>query len=97
MEDIVGDVVSTLRMMIENGVEGTATATNGQYTVNFTLIDKTKPKYYRDPKWLADAYLMQGRTMQDIATEFDISPAAVNQWLVKHDIPTRPRGQKRDL
>lgn len=95
-EDMIQDVADTIRMMIDVGVDGTATASNAQYAVSFTLRDKTKPKHYREPLWLEDAYLTQGRTMQEIATEFGISAAAVNQWLVKHDIPTRPRGQKRD-
>lgn len=93
-EDLIADVITTLRMMIEHGVEGGATATNAQYSVNLTLVDKTKPKHYRDPLWLEDEYLGKGRTMQDIATEFGVTPAAINQWLVKHEIPTRARGQK---
>ena len=34
--------------------------------------------------------------MQEIADDFGISAAAINQWLVKHDIDTRERGHKRD-
>ena len=98
MEDrmLCNEVAEILMSMIEIGVDGDSTMSNAQYTINFTLIDKTKPKHYRDPLWLENNYVVQERTMQEIATEFGITPAAVNQWLVKHDIPTRPRGQKRD-
>ena len=30
--------------------------------------------------------------MAEIADEFGVSPTAINQWLNKHDIETRPRG-----
>tara|TARA_Y100000361_G_C11146612_1_gene338402 strand:+ start:904 stop:1188 length:285 start_codon:yes stop_codon:yes gene_type:complete len=92
---VINDVSETLRKMIELGVEGDAIASDSQYTVRFTLIDNTKPKKYRDPVWLHDEYVGQERSMADIGREFGISPAAVNQWLTKHNIPTRPRGNHR--
>tara|TARA_B100000131_G_C17928461_1_gene537300 strand:+ start:506 stop:805 length:300 start_codon:yes stop_codon:yes gene_type:complete len=94
---IAEDVRDTINGMITHGVEGEGIASDSQYEVRFVLIDKTKPKHYRDPVWLRDNYL-SGRTMADIAQEFGITPAAVNQWLNKHNIPTRSRGHKeRDL
>ena len=95
MDELIGDVVDTISGMITHGVEGEAIAEDSHYKVNITLIDKTKPKHYRDPIWLRTAYLDEGRSMADIGTEFDITPAAVNQWLVKHKIETRGRGQAR--
>ncbi len=95
MDELIGDVVDTISGMITHGVEGEAIAEDSHYKVNITLIDKTKPKHYRDPIWLRTAYLDEGRSMADIGTEFDITPAAVNQWLVKHKIATRGRGQAR--
>jgi len=94
MKEIVGDVVETLNGMIHNGVEGEAIASDSQYEVRLILIDKTKPKHYRDPKWLYDEYVVGDRTMADIGMEFGISAAAVNQWLNKFDIPTRGRGHR---
>ena len=95
MDELIGDIVETIRGMITHGVEGEAIAQDSHYKVNITLIDKTKPKHYRDPIWLRSAYLDECRSMADIAMEFDITPAAVNQWLNKHDIETRRRGQVR--
>ncbi len=94
MDELIGDVVDTISGMITHGVEGEAIAEDSHYRVNITLIDKTKPKHYRDPLWLEQEYVHNMRTMQDIATEFGITPAAVNQWLNKFDIPTRRRGQQ---
>ena len=50
---------------------------------------------YRDPLWLLENYYEKERTMAEIADEFGITPTAVNQWLNKHDIPTRNRGHSR--
>ena len=88
-EELITDVVDTLRGMINLGVDGDAIAQNERYSVNITLIEKNKPKKYRDPLWLHDAYVVQGRSMQDIGKEFSITPTAINQWLVKLEIPTR--------
>jgi hypothetical protein len=90
------EVAETIRKMIEYGVEGQGQVIDDRFTVNFTLIDNNKPKKYRDPVWLEAQYRQGERTMQDIATEFGITPAAVNQWLVKHDITTRPRGHRKE-
>lgn len=95
MSEVISDVSETIRKMIELGVEGDAVASDSQYMVKFTLIDKTKPKRYRDPIWLRQEYVEAERSMADIGTEFGISPAAVNQWLNKHNIPTRTRGNHR--
>ena len=91
---LINDVEYTITGMIANGVEGDAICEDTKYKVYLTLVEKNKPKHYRDPVWLRNAYIEERRSMADIATEFDITTAAVNQWLVKHDIPTRDRGYK---
>ena len=52
-------------------------------------------KFYRDPAWLATEYIEMGRTMQDIASEFSVSPMTICHWLRRHDIKTRSRGRRR--
>ena len=51
---------------------------------------------YRDPSWLMTEYVEKERTMAEIADQFGITPTAVNQWLLKHEIPTRSRGRRRN-
>lgn len=93
-EQIVSEVTETVRKMLITGVEGLAVVDNDRYSINITLVDKTKAKDYRDPVWLEENYIQNNRTMADIATEFGITPMAVNHWLTKHNIQTRPRGSK---
>ena len=93
-EQIVSEVTETVRKMLITGVEGLAVVDNDRYSINITLVDKTKAKDYRDPVWLEENYIQNNRTMADIATEFGITPRAVNHWLLKHNIQTRPRGSK---
>jgi len=88
-EELIADVIENIRGMIHLGVDGDAISQDERYIVNITLIEKNKPKKYRDPLWLHDAYVVQGRSMQDIGKEFNISPTAINQWLTKLEIPTR--------
>ena len=93
-EQIVSEVTETVRKMLITGVEGLAVVDNDRYSINITLVDKTKAKDYRDPVWLEENYIQNNRTMADIATEFGITPMAVNHWLLKHNIQTRPRDSK---
>ena len=51
-------------------------------------------KEYRDKDWLSNAYTVEGRSMADIAAEQGVTPMAIRDWLVKHEIPTRPRGRR---
>ena len=88
-EELIADVVENIRGMISLGIDGDAISQSDKYIVNITLTEKDKPKKYRDPLWLHDAYVVQGRSMQDIGKEFSITPTAINQWLVKLEIPTR--------
>jgi hypothetical protein len=62
--------------------------------VDVTYGSVPSERLYRDAAWLTGAYVTEGRTMADIARQFAVSPMTIHGWLVKHDIPTRPRGRK---
>jgi len=51
---------------------------------------------YHDVDWLRTEYIGNNRTMADIAKQFGVTPMTIHQWLTKHEIPTRPRGRKRE-
>ena len=56
---------------------------------------ETSPdKAYRDRDWLVNAYHKQNKTLQEIANECGVTAMTINQWLVKHGIPSRPRGRR---
>mgnify|MGYP003128870458 CR=1 FL=1 len=69
---------------------------NGETFVASVKVRQELDPLYRDPVWLAENYLEKERSMADIADQFGITPTAVNQWLNKHDIPTRKRGRNTD-
>jgi len=69
------------------------TGKNGEvYVVSMKVRQELDP-LYRDEIWLNREYIERERSMADIADQFGITPAAINQWLVKHDISTRNRGR----
>jgi len=51
---------------------------------------------YRQPNWLFNAYVVDGRTMAQIALEFGVSSMTISYWADKHQIPTRPPGRRSD-
>ena len=53
-------------------------------------------KEYRNKDWLNNAYTVEGRSMADIAAEQGVTPMAINNWLAKHEIATRPRGRPKE-
>ena len=53
-------------------------------------------KEYRSEEWLRNAYLVEGRSMADIASEQGITPMAVRDWLLKFGIETRDRGRRKE-
>lgn len=57
------------------------------------ISEVPKVKAYRNRDWLYEEYTTKGRTMQDIADQFNITPMSIHQWLKKLDIDTRPRGR----
>ncbi|MBT4406420.1 MAG: hypothetical protein HOC79_00920 [Euryarchaeota archaeon] len=61
-----------------------------------TSGEASPDKAYRDRDWLIDAYHSQNKTLQEIADETGVTPMTINQWLVKHSIPSRPRGRRTE-
>ena len=53
-------------------------------------------KEYRNEDWLRNAYINEGRSMADIAAEQGVTPMAVRDWLIRHEIPTRARGRRKE-
>ena len=47
---------------------------------------------YRNKEWLYRQYITEGRTMADISTDAGVTPMTIQNWLDKHEIPTRPVG-----
>jgi len=46
---------------------------------------------YRDPDYLRTAYWGRRQSTIEIARVFNVSPATVVNWMIKHDIPRRER------
>lgn len=70
-------------------------AENGKsYLVTVTEIGSAPPKAYKDKDWLTNAYVKESLTLQKIGDMCGVSPMTINQWLRKHDIPSRPRGRR---
>ena len=55
----------------------------------------SRSKAYRDREWLVEAYHGQGQTLKQIGETCGVSPMTINQWLVRHGIPSRPRGRRK--
>jgi hypothetical protein len=45
-----------------------------------------------DRDWLYEQYVVQRRTLPDIAAQCDMSPSNLARWARRHHIPMRPRG-----
>lgn len=54
-----------------------------------------KPAPYKSAEWLREQYVLQRRTMQDIADECGVGLSAVRRFIRKFDIPTRDRSEAR--
>ena len=67
---------------------------NRHYSVTLVMFESQPVGVYRDPIWLEEQYLLEGKTMDEIAQECSVSPMTINNWLVKHNIPTRERGRR---
>lgn len=55
------------------------------------MVMKMKSEY-RDRDWLYEEYITKNRTMTEIGNECSVTPMTIQNWLDKHQIPTRPRG-----
>ena len=94
-----GKSIDVYSMQIDLQTAGTQTVTwegaNGENFVASIKIRQELDPLYRDPLWLMEQYVKKERSMADIADQFGITPTAIHQWLLKHDIPTRSKGRKK--
>ena len=74
--------------------DGTVEQSLGDWGFSGRLMKHTKE--YRSEDWLRNAYLVEGRSMADIASEQGITPMAVRDWLLKFGIETRGRGRRKE-
>lgn len=58
-----------------------------------TVSVKTLNDNFRTKKWLTNAYTTKGYTMAQIARMCGVTPMTIQNWLRRHDIPTRGRGR----
>jgi hypothetical protein len=72
--------------------------TEYEYRAKLVVVKREQDPLYRGKEWLYHHYVVEGLSCSTIGNMFGISPMAIYKWLVKHDIPTRPRGGgiKRD-
>lgn len=61
-----------------------------QYNLSMT----TGKRLYVNSSWMRNQYLDQGKTMQEIAEICGVTAMTIRDWLIKHNIPTRSRGEK---
>jgi len=58
-----------------------------------TISVKTMNDDFRDKQWLTNAYVANGYTMAQIARMCGVTPMTIQNWLRRHEIPTRGRGR----
>jgi len=80
---------------LANGDVKTTVELEGQEYIVEVSVKPFENKWYRNKAWLIDNYINKNRTMADIAEKANVTPATINQWLVKHEIPTRSRGRRQ--
>tara|TARA_R110000765_G_C18823936_1_gene596105 strand:- start:29 stop:367 length:339 start_codon:yes stop_codon:yes gene_type:complete len=90
-------IISQFKVAVPDGLSSLSfTGENGEtYVVSVKVRQELDP-HYRNQIWLNKEYVERERSMADIADQFGITPAAINQWLIKHDIPTRKRGSSSE-
>lgn len=64
------------------------------YLLSTGTADTSKP--YRNKDWLEEEYTRKGKTLQQIGNMCGVSPMTINQWVVKHNIASRPRGRRQE-
>ena len=67
---------------------------NRHYSVTLVMYESQPIGVYKDPIWLEEQYILEGKTMDEIAQECNVTAMTINNWLVKHNIPTRERGRR---
>jgi hypothetical protein len=78
-------------------VEILATCGQCRYTNEIRVSVHPPPadeERYREHDWLNEQYTNKGRTMSDIGEGCGVSAMTIYQWLKKHGIETRRRGQR---
>lgn len=93
METLLTDLAHKLVSDLEAPTECIIEISGEAYLLTVKL-DKYEGKSYRDRDWLVTNYINNNRTMNDIATSCGVTPATINQWLVRFEIPTRGRGRR---
>ena len=58
-----------------------------------TVSVKTLNDDFRNGEWLTTAYVTNGYTMAQIARMCGVTPMTIQNWLRRHNIPTRGRGR----
>lgn len=56
---------------------------------------KSKPYWSKD--WLHSEYVVKGRSLGEIATEFNVTEPAIRFWARKHGIPMRTTSEARSI
>ena len=57
-------------------------------------MELSTPKY-KDRDWLFKKYIIEKKSMNEIAKICGKTAMTIRKWLIKHEIPTRPVGQTR--
>lgn len=70
------------------------TETGDKYTLEINVSKIPNKPLYQDRAWLTREYVDRGRTMQEIADQFGVTPMSIHGWVKKFDIPSRPRGRR---
>ncbi len=67
---------------------------NKHYGISVMVYAKLPEGMFKDKLWLEEAYCIEGKTMEEIATECGVTAMTINNWLKRHNIPTRDRGRR---
>ena len=70
------------------------TETGDRYTLEISVAKIPNKPLYQDRAWLTREYVEKGRTIQEIADQFGVTPMSIHGWVKKFDIPSRPRGRR---
>lgn len=81
--------VNGQNMQLELGTINTMVLEDGNI---LEVCLKTKERLYQDPHWLKEQYEVNGLSMAKIASICSVTPMAIQNWLRRHGIETRPRG-----
>ncbi len=54
-------------------------------------------KPYWNKEWLYNEYIIKGRSLGEIAADFNVTEPAIRFWARKHEIPTRTTSEARGI